>query len=101
MDYAFCFMMMVTTCIVHSGLQCSLKAAVRRFTSRGRIAAVENDDHSNIIEGKSLSKQCFSFKHAGRKPKFVFNLINHHLLYALSYEYFGLIYTIDDVFLYE
>ena len=67
MDYAFCFMMMVTTCIVHSVLQCSLKAAVRRFTRRGMISAVENDDHSNIIEGKSLSKQCFSFKHARKK----------------------------------
>lgn len=64
MDYAFCFMMMVTTCIVHSVLQYSLESAVWRFTRRGKVAAVENDDHSNIIGGNSLSKQFFSFKHA-------------------------------------
>lgn len=48
MDYAFLFMMMVGTCFVYSVLQYSLKAAVRRFTHRGRIA---NEDHSYIIEG--------------------------------------------------
>ena len=63
MYYAFYFMMMVTTCIVYSVLQYFLKSAVRRFTRRGRVAAVENDDHSKIIGGNSLSKQRFSFKH--------------------------------------
>ena len=60
--YAFYFMMMVTTCIVYSVLQYLLKSAVRQFTRRGRVAAVENDDHSKIIGGNSLSKQCFSCK---------------------------------------
>lgn len=64
MDYPFLCVMMVTICIAYSVLQYFLKLAVRRFTRRGRVVAVENDDHNNIIEGKSLSKQCFSFKHA-------------------------------------
>ena len=53
--------MMVTTCIVYSILQYFLKLVVRRFTRRGRLTMVEYDDHRNIIQGKSLSKQCFSF----------------------------------------
>ena len=63
-EYAFCFVIMVTTFIAYSVLRYSLKVAVRWFTRRRRIAAVENDDHSNIIEGKSLSKQYFIFKYA-------------------------------------
>lgn len=55
------FKMMVTTCIVYSILQYFLKLVVRRFARRGRIAMVEYDDHSNIFQGKYLSKQCFSF----------------------------------------
>ena len=61
MNYAFCFMMMVTTCIVYSVLRYLLKLAVNWFTRRGKVTAVENDDHSHIMKGKSLSKQCFSF----------------------------------------
>ena len=64
-NYAFWFvMMMMTICIVYAVYEYFLKLAVRRFPRRGRITAVENEDRYNIIEGKALSKQRFSFKHA-------------------------------------
>lgn len=72
MNYAIWCMMMLTICIAYSLLQYFFKLALRRFTRRGRAAAVENDDHSNIIEGKSLLKQCFSFlSMRGRKSKYL------------------------------
>lgn len=60
-------MLTLTICIAYTFLPYVFKLALRRFTRRGRAAAVENDDHSNVIEGKSLLKQCFSFKHARMK----------------------------------
>lgn len=45
----FCFIMTVMTCNVRSVLLYSLKSAVRRFTRRGKVAVVGNDDHSNML----------------------------------------------------
>ena len=42
-------MMTVMTCNVCSVLLYSLKSVVRRFTRRGKVAVVGNDNHSNML----------------------------------------------------